>query len=235
MTLELNQRMVKLDPYRVELPKWHPKRIAMKVYVSLLERATWPFYRRTQLPLQEIVSLPAVNWDATAPMSVTPIQAAYLFKALEYTESLNGVAVEVGAFQGRTTAKLATHTHRPVIAVDPYYEGWPPATEALALFYANTAKCNNVKLERKSSGQAAREWEYGQISFLFIDSQHDFANTCFDFNTWRPLTCPNALIAFHDVDNFACRGTRVAAWFAARKLPVWAHIDNLLILRNAVI
>lgn len=222
-----------LDPYSVELPKWHIKRVAMKVCVSLLERATWPFYQRAQLPHQEIASLPAVDWEATAPMSVTPIQAAYLFKALENTESLNGVAVELGAFQGRTTVKLATHTHRPVIAVDPYYEGWPPAIEALELFHANTTKCNNVKLERKSSGQAAREWGHGEISFLFIDSQHDFANTYFDFNTWWPLTCPNALIAFHDVDNRACRGTRVAAWLAARKLPVWAHIDNLLILQNA--
>lgn len=222
-----------LNPFCVDLPKWHPKRVALKAYTLCLDKVASLFYRYAKLPDKSISGLPNLNRNTQAPMSVTPLQAAYLLKAIEITESLGGVVVELGSFQGVTTAEFAANTRRWVIAVDPYYPGWRPAMDALDEFKKNTDSLGNVKLERKSSGEAASGWAHGEVSFLFIDSQHDFANTLFDFQKWLPLTCEGALIAFHDVDNDACPGTRVAAWLAARRLSVWAHVDNLLILENA--
>jgi hypothetical protein len=222
-----------IDPFSSDLPRWHPKRVFFKVAVAAGEVLARPLYERVAIADRFLTDLPpSPDNDARSALSITHLQLRYLLAAVQCSEALGGVVVELGAFQGQTTRALAMSTRRQVVAVDCYHPAWKMAQSALMRFHENTSNLMNVVLERNSSGESVREWRYGPASLLFIDAQHNFVNTSFDIHAWLPLLLPGGLLALHDTDSFACAGTRLAAWLASKHLLLWAHIENLVILQK---
>jgi predicted O-methyltransferase YrrM len=224
---------MKTDPFVIkQYPKWHPIRLAFTAKARLIEREARENFHKYALPEKNISTLPPspnADWSNTA---VTPAQMQHLLYALSMTEHLtDAVIVEVGCFRGITTQYLARATSRKLIAVDPFI-GYGGSEEDYQHFKNNIAGLSNVVHERKTSGEAARTWQYGPVSLIFIDALHDYANTAFDIEAWSALTIKGAVLAMHDTDRVEFAGTRKAVFEAYKKtgLNVLAHPDNLTLL-----
>ena len=117
------------------------------------------------------------------------------------------------------------------MAVDPFV-GYGGSDEDFARFQVRTRDLGNVVHLRATSGDAARSWAFGPVGLVFIDAVHDAVNAAHDTAVWMELLCPGGFLAMHDVDTPAFAGARAAAFRAARRAELWAHVDNLAILRK---
>lgn len=204
-----------------DLPKFHPKRVALKISNIAIESICSIFFKRFSFG-------PSVG-KASENLSTTKKQKDILGK---FAQSAPGPVVEIGAWEGETTRHLAQASDAPVYAVDLYFEGWPPAMNARDKFTENTRDLMNVFLIRLPSITASKKYEGEQIGLLFIDGQHNFLNTMGDYLAWRGHLAPSAYVAFHDVDNVSFPGTRIAAKLISRNLVTVHHSTNLLILQK---
>lgn len=210
-----------LEIWSSNLPKWHPKRVFFKVANKIIEAICSLCFDR--------FSFNNTTGEVSNDFSTTKEQSDLL---LSYASTCSGAIVEVGSWEGETTRRLGLHSSVPVFAVDLYFEGWPLARNAYAKFRENTADVPNVNLIRKPSISAGNEYQGPPIELLFIDAQHNFLSTYGDFLAWQKHLTKDALIAFHDVDNRAFPGTRIAAKLISRHLRQEAHVHNLLIVRK---
>jgi predicted O-methyltransferase YrrM len=229
-------RINSTDPFRVKkLPKWHPRRV-LKTLVTWLRdyEARWN-YEAYQLPSQSLGSLPDVPDFDQNDTAVTPTQMRYLIEVccqcVEQHEE--GKFVEIGCYRGVTTKILAqVVSPREYIAVDPYM-GWGGAERDLEIFERRTMGLGNVFHKRETSGEAARSWEKGSISFAFIDAVHDYWNTSYDIEVWSNYLRPGGYLAAHDTDTKMFAGTRRAVYEKkGGGFSVFAHIPDLTILRK---
>jgi predicted O-methyltransferase YrrM len=221
---------MKIDPFFVKkYPKWYPQRLAFTIQARLIEREAklnFDKYILPELIISDLPPFPNLDYFNTA---VTPIQMQHLLAALAATEHLKDtVIVELGAYRGITTQALASATSRQVVAIDPYI-GYGGSEEDYQLFLKNTANNQNIVHERKSSGDAAKNWNHGPISFVFIDALHDYVNTAFDIQTWSPLIAKGGILACHDTDEESFPGTRKAVFEFANLAERFAHPENLTI------
>ncbi|MEO6809196.1 MAG: class I SAM-dependent methyltransferase [Isosphaeraceae bacterium] len=219
------------DPFAVKrYARWHPRRLTHKSLAMTREwhaRRRFDQYALPRVLLPDLPPVPEADWSAT---SVTPVQMQHLLHALKLTESQVGtVVVEVGCYRGETTKCLAQATNRTVVAVDPYI-GYGGAEAEFVRFQENTAGLSNVVHERTTSGAAARGWQHGPASLIFIDAVHDYANTAFDIETWSAHLAPGGILALHDTDQLCFAGTRRAAFEALGRSTLLAHPENLTLL-----
>jgi hypothetical protein len=166
--------MAMIDPFELKrLPKWHSKRLLFTAWARSQEFRSKLLYEHSATPFDDFQGQAPSGGAATREDSaVTAEQLACLLACLEDTEPLGGVVVEVGSYRGATTGALAGRTSRKVIPVDPFV-GYGGYEADYALFRAAIADLLNVFHERKTSGQAARDWSHGPISFVSIDAVHD--------------------------------------------------------------
>jgi len=147
---------------------------------------------------------------------------------------LPGDSVEIGAYRGVTTRRLAELAPtRTVYAVDPFM-GYGGSDEDFAIFRERTGGVPNIVHIRKPSGEGARELADKPVSFVFVDAVHDYANVLFDGTSWFNILRPGGLIAFHDVDEIAFAGTRRAVSEIARRATLESHVPGLIILHKPV-
>lgn len=227
-----------LDPFEVKQHvKWHPRRLWFTLRARLEEISSRRNFETYGLPKKRFSNLPDldsfdINYDNTA---VTPLQMQHLIALIDQSETLQqSVIAEVGAFRGETTACMAAHTNRTVLAVDPYI-GYGGAESDKKQFKAKTADLDNVQLINQTSGKAFRSWSNGPVSIVFIDAVHDYVNTSFDIACWGQLLVNGGFMALHDTDNIQFAGTRRAAFEAAQSdlFKLVAHVDNLVVLERA--
>lgn len=189
-------------------------------------------YERYLLPpkqVDDLPSLPDTDFDDTA---VTPVQAQHLLAALASSEHQRGTCVvEVGCWAGVTTRLLAQSTARSLYAVDPYLSTGT-TSPVLERFRMRTAALRTVTHLRVTSGQAALGWKYEPVSMIFIDAVHDYYNVRFDIEAWDRVLVPGAFLAVHDTDQRCFAGTRRAVFEVAHYYTLFAHPDNLTILRK---
>jgi predicted O-methyltransferase YrrM len=221
---------MKTDPFFIKkYPKWYPQRLIFTLQARLIEREAQSNFEKYALPELIIPDLPTSPNLDYANTAVTPIQMQHLLCALAATEHLKDtVIVELGAYRGITTQSLASATSRQVVAIDPYI-GYGGSEEDYQIFKSNTENTQNIIHERKSSGEAARDWNYGPISFVFIDALHDYVNTAFDIQTWSPRIVKGGILACHDTDEESFPGTRKAVFEFANLAERFAHPENLTI------
>ena len=165
--------------------------------------------------------------------AVTAQQAKLLDLAVAETEALNHPIVEVGSYRGVSTLRFANAIRRKIYAVDPFI-GYGGSETDLVAFESRVQTVPNVYHLRTTSGEASRQLQNEQMSFVFIDAVHDFANTWFDYCAWHSLLAPGGLIALHDVDDFpgsnlACR--KVMALSA--RPSVWGYCPNLIVFHRS--
>ena len=129
-----------------------------------------------------------------------------------------GAIVEIGSFEGKSTAWLALGSKQGsremVYAVDTF-QGSPEHQEG-AEYESTTLKTEgttfnafqqNMKMigmaDRvtpivASSTNAAAKWDGGPIRLLFIDGDHSYEACAADFHAWCEYVAPQGYITFHD-------------------------------------
>lgn len=126
-----------------------------------------------------------------------------------YNESKkHDVIVEVGSWCGRSISAIASGCKNgKVYAVDTF-EGSVDvrdSTNYLAkqmdvykIFKENTKQFNNITVIRKTSVEAAKDFEDGSISLLFLDAGHDFDSVVADIKSWRKKVKSGGILCGHD-------------------------------------
>jgi hypothetical protein len=225
-----------VDPFAANLPIWHPKRLGFKAAELATGAIARSMFGRTQVPYMP-GDAPgggsARDAAVSEGLSTTADQRALLAHIAQARASYAhpGAVVELGSWEGHTTAFLARSTVQEVVAVDAYFQRWAPAASALIEFQRNTTGLQNVTLIRDSSVRASRAYSGQPIGLLFVDAQHTFINCLADFVAWKPHLLADAHVVFHDVDNSACPGVRLATYMISRRLYVQYHIHNMLVVR----
>ncbi|MBO0800150.1 MAG: class I SAM-dependent methyltransferase [Blastocatellia bacterium] len=168
-----------------------------------------------------------------AETAVTSGQMALLKRALAAVRNVAGDVVEVGCYRGVTTAELAAATSKTVFAVDPFI-GYGGSEREFILFKQRVSGIPTIRHVRATSGEAARTFDAGSLSFAFIDAVHDVSNSWFDFAAWSPKIARNGLVAMHDVDDHPGVGYTLKRILRG-DLPyqLWGYCPNLAVLRKS--
>ena len=109
------------------------------------------------------------------------------------------VVVELGCYEGRTTAELARNCEGSVYTVDPFCKGRLGFSygEVIARRHIKRQGLKNIHFIESFSYQAAEEFD-NSIDFLFIDADHSYEAVKQDWNDWYPKVRPGGFIALHD-------------------------------------
>lgn len=126
--------------------------------------------------------------------------------------------VEVGVWQGKSTAFLATEIYNSgkrirLDAVDHFkgsaeHRNVPPNLAGVA---ANNLRAFDFcKLVKLPSLEASKQYEDASLDFVFLDGSHDYANVRADITAWRPKVKPGGMLAGHDYGSRSFPGVRKA-------------------------
>lgn len=129
-----------------------------------------------------------------------------------------GDVVEIGSLYGRSTCYLASGCLRngrgAVHAVDtflgsPEHRAGGEAEQEVLVRDGSTFKAflrniasqrldHVVRPQRASSEEAAAVWR-GAVRLLFIDGDHSYEESRYDFLRWTPHVEPDGIVALHDI------------------------------------
>lgn len=215
------------------LSKADPRRLAFTALARANDMLPTKRFDHYALPITDEGEL---NNAVTALIEDTDVDQRQMdvltrhFLALQ--ADLPGDSVEIGAYRGVTTCRLAgLAPTQTVYAVDPFM-GYDGSDEDFAIFRKRTANVPNIVHIRKPSGESTRDLATKSVSFVFIDAVHDYVNVLFDGTSWFNILRPGGLIAFHDVDEMAFAGTRRAVSKIARRATLVSRVSGLIILRK---
>jgi predicted O-methyltransferase YrrM len=109
------------------------------------------------------------------------------------------VIVEIGCYEGRTTAALAGCRDATVYSIDPFFKGRLGLCygELIAKSYCRKKGLTNIRFLKAFSYDAALEFN-SDIDFLFLDADHTFEATKRDWEDWFPKVREGGIIALHD-------------------------------------
>jgi predicted O-methyltransferase YrrM len=139
-------------------------------------------------------------------------QARVLFDAARGLET--GSIVEIGSHRGRSTILLALAAGAGVsiVAVDPFDDPrWGGGAESLDIFRENLQRAgveDRVQIVRATSEEAARSWDGGDVSLVYIDGAHDRPSVLSDIDGWSSRLAEDGLLFVHDA--FSSTGVTVA-------------------------
>lgn len=127
-------------------------------------------------------------------------QLPHLFRELGYTKG-----AEIGVMQGDYSQVLCKdYPELELFCVDAWqqYDGYFLGDQRTMDQFYNRARRRtakyNVKLIRRFSVEAAKDFEDGSLDFVFIDAAHDFVNVVNDLAAWEPKVKSGGCIAGHD-------------------------------------
>jgi predicted O-methyltransferase YrrM len=128
----------------------------------------------------------------------TQVTADELAMILKYAHSAEKL-VEVGCYEGGTTAALALNTPGQVYSVDLFTPGKAGICYAYWIARSHLFRngINNVHLIKATSLEAARRFRW-KIDFLFIDADHSREGVESDWSGWFPKVRSGGIIAMHD-------------------------------------
>jgi predicted O-methyltransferase YrrM len=132
---------------------------------------------------------------ATPETQVTAVEREILAKHCRDAK----VTVEIGCYEGCTTALLASHSAGIVFSIDPFPRGRLGLSYGkwIAQTHFRRLRLSNVKLlEGYSHAVAPRFVE--PIDFLFIDGDHTLSGAQRDWEDWLPKVRAGGIIAAHD-------------------------------------
>src|SRR3990167_1006946 len=115
--------------------------------------------------------------------------------------------VEVGSFEGTSTLMFALFVKK-VYSVDCYDYKVPetgriPSHDRLfqraeKTFLRRTAKVPNISKIRKTSIEAAKDFEDESLDAVYIDAEHDEESVRTDIQTWLPKVKKGGYLSGHD-------------------------------------
>jgi predicted O-methyltransferase YrrM len=109
------------------------------------------------------------------------------------------VAVEIGTFEGRTSAALAPVVAGTLFSVDPFPAGRIGVCygEWIAKINARRSAIKNVRFVKGFSHDVAPG--FGEpIDFLFIDADHSYEAVRRDWDDWVSKVVDGGVVALHD-------------------------------------
>lgn len=225
------------DPFEFKhLPKWHPRRFVPTLYAKTQDLYAWCRFDKYELPQRVPKPLPESPPFDAEDTAVTNLQMQNLLKAARRASQdlPEGTFVEIGCYRGVTTRRLAQAVAPvDVVGVDPFI-GWGGADNDLLRFRRRIDHLENVDHVRETSGEAARNWRRGPVSFVFVDAVHDYWNTCHDLQAWAQHLVSGGYLAAHDTDQAQFAGTRRAVFEMAssRSFCLYSHVENLVVLQK---
>jgi hypothetical protein len=135
------------------------------------------------------------------------------------------VGAEIGVAGGQHIKALMENTNiEKMYGIDPYYdEGWDmhgffnvdEEYGGFDGFYGEVRDMlsvygNRVELIRKTSVDAAPDFEDGCLDFVFIDAFHDYENCFNDISLWHHRVREGGYVMGHDWENGAHPGVQEA-------------------------
>jgi predicted O-methyltransferase YrrM len=117
-----------------------------------------------------------------------------------------GCVVEIGAYQGKSTAWLVEaaqrRTDRPVVvSIDPHQLIVPGEGRSWELFQLTVARFDlhrlGLEVIRDHSREVGRFWSR-PISFLWIDGSHEYGDVVSDIEAFTPHLVPGGWVIFDD-------------------------------------
>lgn len=115
--------------------------------------------------------------------------------------------VEVGSFEGVSTLLFASYVDT-VYSVDCYDYKVPETgripshdklfADAERIFLSRTKDVKNIVKIRKTSVEAAKDFEDGSLDAVYIDAEHDEDSVREDIRTWRPKLKRGGILSGHD-------------------------------------
>src|SRR5258705_6825142 len=109
------------------------------------------------------------------------------------------VIVEIGCYEGSTTAALAANTTGRVYSIDPFFSGRLGICygEVVAKFVRWKRRLSNVEFLKAFSHDVAPQFRQS-VDFIFIDADHSYEAIKKDWQDWFPKVKPGGIIALHD-------------------------------------
>ena len=128
----------------------------------------------------------------------TPEERAELVRYLPGAKTI----VEIGVFEGASTALLAVNADRDatIYGIDPMFPGrlgicWG---EIVAKHVTKSERSTGrVRLVKRMSYEASNQVA-GPVDFMFIDGDHSLEGIRRDWETWAPRIRPGGIMALHD-------------------------------------
>lgn len=116
-----------------------------------------------------------------------------------------GIIVELGCYEGKTTAELAKHTRGHVYSIDPFFGGRTGIAygELVARTHCWKQGIKNVEFIKGFSYEVAPNF-HSPIDLLFVDADHTFEAVVRDWEDWFPKVKTGGIIALHDSRCVAC-------------------------------
>jgi predicted O-methyltransferase YrrM len=117
---------------------------------------------------------------------------------LQYSREA-AVIVEIGCYEGSTTAHLAANTKGRVYSIDPFISGRLGICygEVVAKFLRWKRRLGNIELLKAFSHDAVSGFQQ-PVDFIFIDADHSYEAITKDWQDWFPKVRPGGIIALHD-------------------------------------
>lgn len=109
------------------------------------------------------------------------------------------VLVELGCYEGKTSAALASNCEGMVFSIDPFFRGrlgvcWG---QVIAKNYSRRKNLRNLCYLKGLSHEAVRSFNKS-VAFLFIDADHSYESVKKDWDDWFPKVQAGGIIALHD-------------------------------------
>jgi predicted O-methyltransferase YrrM len=149
-------------------------------------------------------------------------------------EYATGTAVEIGCYEGKTTAALAPHCNT-LYTLDPFIRGRLGICygEVIARRQVERSNLHNVKFVKAYSWDFAARFEK-RVDFIFIDGDHSDEGIQRDWHDWYPKVVNGGVIALHDARIAPNSPTELGTHRFVKEInsPIVDAIDSLVILRK---
>lgn len=115
----------------------------------------------------------------------------------------NGLVLEVGSYQGRSSGFLAhgLRNGAKLVCVDTWNNDTMPydnKSDVMGLFLENMRRFGGkYEICRGTSFEVARSWDR-PIDVLFIGGDHSYEGCASDLKAWLPFVRPGGWVALHD-------------------------------------
>lgn len=110
----------------------------------------------------------------------------------------DGAYIELGCYQGRSTAAILDGTVCELISIDDFSYAPPdlgPSSASVVAAHLGI-RCDRWRCVMGDSAHVPPTVE--RVAFIFVDTEHTASRLTIELDAWLPLTVPGAVVVLHD-------------------------------------